>query len=223
MEARAARGRDRQLMLRIDRARRFQDDRYRLFLTHEAMAKLLHVSLRTIHNWEAARTRIPHSAYKLVRLLASGKYLDGPGWKDFHVRGDVLVTPEGWEFWAGDLGWWSLAIRQAEAYRTLSRKQRQAKQAHATEGSDAGACDSAEPGELAGVAKSLLQQVRSGPYSLPGRKVASEAPEGSCRRKPYEASPRDTGKNTKELQAAAGVYPTKARQHPGNRGGWGGL
>ncbi len=137
----------------IHSARRFQDDRYRLFLTHEAMAKLLHVSLRTVHNWEAARTRIPHSAYKLVRLLASGKHLDGPGWKGFYVRGDVLVTPEGREFWAGDLGWWSLAIRQAEAYRTLSRKQRQAKQAHATEGSDAGACDSAEPGELAGVAK----------------------------------------------------------------------
>ncbi|KFA22748.1 hypothetical protein FQK02_11195 [Xanthomonas vasicola] len=174
MEARAARGRDRQLMLRIDRARRFQDDRYRLRLTHLTAAKLLDVSVRTVQNWESAKTRIPHSAFKLVRLLASGKHLEGPAWKDFHVRGDTLITPEGHTFPAADFAWWSLLFRQAEAFRTLSRQKRQAERAQATAGSVAGACASPEPGELAAVAKSLLKQVRSAPSNLPGRKARSE-------------------------------------------------
>ncbi|GAE55322.1 hypothetical protein XPR_1957 [Xanthomonas arboricola pv. pruni MAFF 301420] len=219
MEAGVTRHPNRQLLRRLDRAKRFQDDRYRLRLTHLTLGKLLDVSVRTVQNWESGKTRIPHSAFKLVRLLASGKHLDGPAWKGFHVRGDVLVSPEGHAFPAADLGWWSLAIRQAEAYRTLSRKQRQAKQAHATEGSDAGACDSAEPGELAGVAKSLLQQVRSGPYSLPGRKVSSEVPRRSCRRQPTRTEP-----GARVPVASCGPQdPTKAAQHPGTRGGWGGL
>ncbi|QOY21965.1 hypothetical protein FYK61_11455 [Xanthomonas citri] len=223
MEDGVTRHPNRQLLRRLDRAKRFQDDRYRLRLTHLTLGKLLDVSVRTVQNWESGKTRIPHSAFKLVRLLASGKHLDGPAWKGFHVRGDTLISPEGHTFPAADLAWWSLLFRQAEAFRTLSRQKRQAERAHATAGSVAGACASPEPGELVAVAKSLLKQVRSAPSSLPGRKTSSEAPEGSCRRRPYEASPRDTGKNTKELQAAAGVGPTKARQHPGTRGGWGGL
>ncbi|WP_257392074.1 VC1465 family Xer recombination activation factor [Xanthomonas hortorum] len=183
MEAQAARGRDRQLMLRIGRARRFQDDRYRLRLTHLTLGKLLDVSVRTVQNWESGKTRIPHSAFKLVRLLASGKHLDGPAWKGFHVRGDTLISPEGHTFPAADLAWWSLLFRQAEAFRTLSRQKRQAERAHATAGSVAGACASPEPGELVAVAKSLLKQVRSAPSSLPGRKTSSEAPRQAARSK----------------------------------------
>ncbi|WP_244665535.1 VC1465 family Xer recombination activation factor [Xanthomonas phaseoli] len=126
---------NRQLLRRLDRAKRFQDDRYRLRLTHLTAAKLLDVSVRTVQNWESGRTRIPHSAFKLVRLLASCKHLDGPAWKNFHVRGDTLITPEGHTFPAADLAWWSLLFRQAEAFRTLSRQKRQAERAHATAGS----------------------------------------------------------------------------------------
>lgn len=94
MEHGVTRHPNRQLLRRLDRAKRFQDDRYRLRLTHLTAAKLLDVSVRTVQNWESGRTRIPHSAFKLVRLLASGKHLDGPAWKDFQIRADVLITPK---------------------------------------------------------------------------------------------------------------------------------
>ncbi|MFC6838829.1 DUF3653 domain-containing protein [Xanthomonas theicola] len=32
----------------------------------------------------------------------------GHQWRDFHVAGGVLVTPEGHQFPAADLSWWSL-------------------------------------------------------------------------------------------------------------------
>ncbi|MBO9900464.1 hypothetical protein J7435_00515 [Xanthomonas phaseoli pv. dieffenbachiae] len=211
---------NRQLLRRLDRAKRFQDDRYRLRLTHLTAAKLLDVSVRTVQNWESGRTRIPHSAFKLVRLLASCKHLDGPAWKNFHVRGDTLITPEGHTFPAADLAWWSLLFRQAEAFRTLSRQKRQAERAHATAGSVAGACASPEPGELVAVAKSLLKQVRSAPSSLPGRKTSSGAPQAAS----SIAEPLgDTGTSKKGTQACAGAGPTKAVKHLGTLGGLGGL
>ncbi|MCD0252534.1 VC1465 family Xer recombination activation factor [Xanthomonas campestris] len=220
MEHGVTRHPNRQLLRRLDRAKRFQDDRYRLRLTHLTAAKLLDVSVRTVQNWESGRTRIPHSAFKLVRLLASGKHLDGPAWKDFQIRADVLITPEGREFKAADLSWWSLVFRQAEAFRTLSRQQRQAKQQQATEGSDASACAGAEPAELVGVAMSLLKQVRSAPSSLPGRKTSSGAPQAAS----SIAEPLgDTGTSKKGTQACAGAGPTKAVKHLGTLGGLGGL
>nr|WP_199774589.1 DUF3693 domain-containing protein [Xanthomonas campestris] len=78
---------NRQLLRRLDRAKRFQDDRYRLRLTHLTGGQAARCQrAATVQNWESGRTRIPHSAFKLVRLLASGKHLDGPAWKDFQIR-----------------------------------------------------------------------------------------------------------------------------------------
>ena len=67
---------------------------------------------------EAGSVRIPHAAYRLLRVLGGGRYLDDPAWRSFTIRADVLVTPEGHEFPAGDLAWWSLLVRQAREYRT---------------------------------------------------------------------------------------------------------
>lgn len=81
-----------------------------------ACADLLRVSERTIRGWESGETRIPYAAYKLLRVLKGGRYLAHPIWKDFVVQGDVLVTPEGHRFQAGQLAWWSLLVRQARAF-----------------------------------------------------------------------------------------------------------
>ncbi len=158
----------------MDRAGRFRADRWQLGLTHLTCAKLLGVSVRTIHNWEAARARVPHAAFKLLRMLASGRHLVSPAWDNFHVQGDVLVTPEGHRFPAQDLTWWSLAMRQAEAFRSLSRKQREQQRSDTSEGSEAGRQAGTEPPAGAAVALSLLQQVRSAASSLPGRKARRE-------------------------------------------------
>ena len=84
-----------------------------------ACAELLRVSERTIRGWESGATRIPYAAYKLLRVLKGGRYLAHPTWKDFIIRGDVLITPEGHQFQAGELSWWSLLVRQARAFREV--------------------------------------------------------------------------------------------------------
>lgn len=94
-----------------------------------ACADLLHVSERTIRGWESGATRIPYAAYKLLRLLRGGKVL-GPAWRDFYVRGELLVTPEGHTFHFGELAWHSLLIRQARMFRELLQVQRQAAAGH---------------------------------------------------------------------------------------------
>lgn len=108
---------------RVNMARKFKGARLDAQMTHQDCAKLLRVSVRSIQNWEAAAVRIPHSAYRLVRMISNGKHL-GPEWQHFWVRGDTLHTPEGHRFRAGDLAWWSLLIRQAEAFRAVMRERR---------------------------------------------------------------------------------------------------
>lgn len=88
---------------------------------------------------------------------------------------DALVTPEGHRFQAGDLAWWSLAIRQAEAFRVLSRKQREMRGGPGAAASTDGRQDGMEADALAPVASALMRQVRSGPSSLPDREISSEA------------------------------------------------
>lgn len=128
----------RSLLERQHIARKFLSARQQLGWTHQECAKVLRVTTRTLRYWEAAEVRIPHAAYKLMRVLASGRYL-GDAWRNFFVRGDVLVSPEGHEFAAGDLAWWSLCTRQAEAFREIMHKQRRAQKA----GADANAAASA--------------------------------------------------------------------------------
>lgn len=84
---------------------------------------LLRVSARTVRNWEAGTARIPFASYKLLRLLRGGKVL-GPEWREFYIRRDALVTPEGHEFRAGDLAWWSLTVRQAHEFQAIMRERR---------------------------------------------------------------------------------------------------
>ena len=70
-------------------AQRFAAARAGCFLTIEQTAKLLRVSIRTLHNWENGRVRIPYAAYKLIRILR-GYELPGPAWKDYRLVGDTL-------------------------------------------------------------------------------------------------------------------------------------
>ena len=103
-------------------ARRFLEARLRLRMTQAQCADLLQVTPRTLRYWEAGSVRIPHAAYRLLRILCGGRYLDHPAWRSFTIREDVLVTPEGHEFPAADLAWWSLLVRQARQYRAARRQ-----------------------------------------------------------------------------------------------------
>ena len=153
---------------RARQAERFLAGRNALRMTQQELAKSFKVNIRTVQNWESGRTAIPQPAYKLIRIMSAGKYL-GPQWRDFFVHGDTLTTPEGHQFRSGDLAWWSLLIRQADAFRVIMDKQRKAAAeraggASATTVSDDDAHHAGAP--QMSLAQSLLAGVRSRP-SMP--------------------------------------------------------
>ena len=82
---------------------------------------MLHVSLRTVHNWFSGRHQVPYIAYKLLRLL---RYMELPGksWEGWHFTRGMLVTPEGRTISGKDGSWWSLLVRQSRCYVDLAAK-----------------------------------------------------------------------------------------------------
>lgn len=66
-------------------------------LSIDEAAKLLQVTSRTIAHWERGSTRIPYSAFKLLRCLANGELLP-QAWKGWTIKGDTLWSPVGRPF-----------------------------------------------------------------------------------------------------------------------------
>ena len=135
----------------------------------EACANLLRVSERSIRGWESGETRIPYAAYKLLRVLKGGRYLAHPIWKDFIVQGDVLVTPEGHRFQAGELGWWSLLIRQARAFRDVMVERR-------ASAASAGLVSSTTSRMLSPAESTESPEKQAFPASKAGLKLVGKAP-----------------------------------------------
>jgi DNA-binding transcriptional regulator YiaG len=61
------------------------------------VANLLQVTQRTVANWESGSSRIPYSAFKLLRYLANGALLPD-AWKGWTIKGDTLWSPVGRPF-----------------------------------------------------------------------------------------------------------------------------
>lgn len=95
-----------------------------LGLTRSSVAQLLHVSERTIHNWETGHHQVPYSAYKLVRLMTHQEF-PNPAWAGWHMTAGVLYTPEGHGFKPQDSSWWSLLCRKAAMFEVLYAKTKQ--------------------------------------------------------------------------------------------------
>ena len=81
-------------------------------------AKFLHVTERTLHNWESGKHDIPYATFKLLRLM-NGLELPGQTWAGWEFRGGKLWSPEGRSFEGTDGSWWSLLVRQAHGFREL--------------------------------------------------------------------------------------------------------
>jgi hypothetical protein len=79
-------------------------------------AKYFQVTERTWHNWEIGAHRIPFAVYKLCRVLAHME-LPGDGWDGWSIQGPNLVTPEGRIIKPQDSAWWSLLVRNANAFK----------------------------------------------------------------------------------------------------------
>ncbi|MBX9613093.1 MAG: phage protein [Burkholderiales bacterium] len=120
------------------------------------MAQLLHVSPRTLHNWNAGKYDIPYAAYKLLRVLLHYELPD-PAWKGWHFAQGRLWTPEGHSIAAHESSWWSLMVRMARQYLAASTRCRDLERQLGAQGSpetrpvtrSGGGSGAGEPGALA--------------------------------------------------------------------------
>jgi hypothetical protein len=94
----------------------FREARLIAALTRVQAAVWLGVTVRTVRNWENDRTRVPFSAFKLLRVL-SGYALPHDAWRGWCVRGDTLFSPEQKAFRPHDFNWWGLTVAMARAWR----------------------------------------------------------------------------------------------------------
>ena len=79
--------------------------------------------MSAVRAWDRGTHRVPWSAVKLLRLLRSGDLgALRTEWRGWTINRNGLVSPEGYAYSRGDLGWWSLTCRQAEAFRQSQRQ-----------------------------------------------------------------------------------------------------
>ncbi|MBN5041745.1 helix-turn-helix domain-containing protein, partial [Stenotrophomonas maltophilia] len=116
-------------------AEQFRDARIFSGLTRLDAAEMLGVSLRTIGSWELGRARPSWAAFKLLRFLKHGAFID-PAWAGYTVVRGRLITPENHAIEPHDMAWLSLLVRRSRAFSDLL-KQRQGQAADA--GARAGA------------------------------------------------------------------------------------
>ena len=82
------------------------------------VAKLLHVTPRTLHNWNSGRYDIPYAAFKLLRVLMRYE-LPHDDWAGWHFSGGKLWTPEGYSIAPHESSWWSLLVRRAQMFSSM--------------------------------------------------------------------------------------------------------
>lgn len=98
---------------RLELARRFTTMYRNAGMDRAACAKFLHVTERTLDNWESGTHDIPYAAYRLMRV-ASGLTIIGAQWENWRISGGCLITPEGHALNPISANWWSLLCRRAE-------------------------------------------------------------------------------------------------------------
>ena len=92
-----------------------------LGMNRAACAKFLHVTERTLHNWESGQHAIPYTAYKLLRLHASYE-LPGKAWHGWLLHSGKLWTPEGHGLTPADVHCWYNLARRAHLFSVLLKE-----------------------------------------------------------------------------------------------------
>ncbi|TAM45194.1 MAG: hypothetical protein EPN61_06280 [Burkholderiaceae bacterium] len=87
-------------------------------LNLDAVAKLLHVTPRTVRYWFSGQTSVPYASYRLMRILCRYELPD-PAWAGWLFHSGKLWSPEGHGFEPQDAAWWSLLVRQVRCFRGL--------------------------------------------------------------------------------------------------------
>lgn len=106
---------------RRELAYRFKTMYRSLGLNVETCAEFLHVTERTLRNWESGKHEIPFSAYKLLRLM-TGMELPGSTWEGWSFHSGKLWSPQGYGFDGHDCSDWHLLVRQAKFFPVMYRR-----------------------------------------------------------------------------------------------------
>ena len=98
----------------------FRELRHSCFLSRQACAEFLGVTVRTVRHWDAGRCRVPWSVVRLLRLFRAGDvgglHAKWHGWY-LNPRTAELVSPNGYAFDPGALAAWTLVCEQARFWR----------------------------------------------------------------------------------------------------------
>ena len=121
-------------------------------MDRRACAKFLHVSERTLHNWESGHHAVPYAAYKLLRIHCKHE-LPGKAWRGWLFHSGKLWTPEGHGLNPGDACHWANLSRRAqmlgEMYQENVKLRERLRRAESAEGvSLAGKAPHDRPGEV---------------------------------------------------------------------------
>lgn len=79
---------------------------------------MLAVSVKTLSNWEAGRSRVPYAAFKLLKVMTSYE-LPGEAWERWSLRGDTLWSPDGRSFKAWELMQLEHVFSEARLWRDV--------------------------------------------------------------------------------------------------------
>lgn len=63
---------------------------------------MLHVTRKTVENWESGKTTIPYAAFKLLRIMTNYE-LPGKEWEGWSIRGGALFNPSGRQYQSHEL------------------------------------------------------------------------------------------------------------------------
>ncbi|WP_440112173.1 VC1465 family Xer recombination activation factor [Acidovorax sp. BL-A-41-H1] len=136
----------------------------------ETCAQFLHITERTLRNWESGKHDIPFSAYKLLRLL-TGMELPGPTWEGWCFHSGKLWSPEGHGFTGKDGSHWHLLVSQARLFPEMCRKVSQLEATLRTRTGAEGAAR-AEPGLQAERSHGAAGEATRHPAAAGGRREA---------------------------------------------------
>lgn len=102
----------------------FRLERFTAGFTRLQAADYLGVNVRTIRNWETAATRIPYSAFRLLRMRAQG-LVYGNGWEGWRFTSEgALCSPVGRTYTANQLLDLSHVFRMANLFASTYERQR---------------------------------------------------------------------------------------------------
>jgi Phage protein len=88
----------------------------------EAIAELCRVDIATARRWKSGASRLPHAA----RALITGDLgAFSPAWQDWRIKGDALISPNGWQINRDDALAVPLLLGQVKALRAELEKARE--------------------------------------------------------------------------------------------------